>query len=1235
MRFAFFQLGIRAKLIALFLAIKVIPLILLALLAWQGVSSLGGVVAGLADGWSTEVRNLASAMGTNFTREAENALNERAREELERLTTDTARAVADFLHDRDRDILLAAQLEPGNDSYRGFVANRRRGLFDAGKWGLADDGKAWTPVGGKTEPAESIAPRNPENRQDFHYRPPETVLRKVERPLYHEITFVGLDGREKVKVSTSSLLPADLRDVSKRDNTYCRAETYFAEISRLKPGQVWVSEVIGPYVGSRIIGSTAPDAAKRLGIPFEPEKEAYAGRENPVGKRFQGIVRWATPVVRNGQVVGYVTLALDHAHLMSFTDNLSPTSDRYAAIPNAADGNYAFMWDHLDRAIAHPRHHSIVGFDPARGVRVVPWLTDDLYAGWQQSGLPLQRFLDSIPPFDRQSRDRKPAPALMRAGMLGLDCRYLNFAPQCQGWHDLTEKGGSGSFLINWSGVWKLTTAAAIPYWTGQYAKSPRGFGYITIGANIDYFHQPAVLTGNKMAALVSEFGAHMQQEQNSLHAKMTEAMANIAGSLSVTTLGMIAMVIAIAIWLARVLTRRITYLTDGLQRIEQGDFSYRLDKAADDEMGRLVDSLNRMADSVQASILKLEESQIEALQKSEEQYRQVVNNAVEGILVLQEGCIVFANPPFARMAGRSHEALDGLSVADLAHPADQAQLTAVLSESAWADGVNRRCAFRFAGGDSATIWTELSAVGISWLGQPAMLVFVSDVTERHRLEVNIKEVLAERETILEHAVVGIAFLNPEGRPLWANRAMGDLFGIEPRQTFGSSLEPYYATRDEYLAMGKAALSAIQRRQPYIVEARMRRADGTLFWAQVSGRAINPDDLSQGTVWVVTDISQRRELEEKLLRTTAEWETILQSTLIGITYTSNRVLRFVNQTFADMVGRDRAEMIGHSSQIYYPDEESWRQTGDLAYPVLARGEPYAGERRLKRKNGETFWAQIYGKCVYPSDPARGVIWTFIDISERRKAEQDILKLVVEQRQLNELKNRFVSMTSHEFRTPLATILSSAELLRYYGKRLPDEEKEQVLINIDAAVMRMTRLLDNVLVLGRADAGQLEFKPAPTHIAGFCRKLVEEVAQAAMQGGHGSPSFNYSCANAEDMVLVDEKLLQQLLGNLLSNAFKYSPNDQPVHFDVDSDDEVIRFRIADKGIGIPPEHLPKLFATFQRARNVGSIAGTGLGMAIVKRALDLHGGKITVDSAIGLGTTFTVTIPKQLIDEATA
>ncbi|MCL2124238.1 MAG: hybrid sensor histidine kinase/response regulator, partial [Desulfovibrionaceae bacterium] len=469
-----FGFGMRAKLIALFVVIKVIPLVLLAVLAWKHSWLLGDELR-----QRTELLINTAIQAIEKTNEvaisdAVEALDARSRDDIERMTTDTARRVADFLYARDSDILLAASLQPDAATYTSFIERRRGLLIQPGAWKLSDDGTSWVEAADAAT-AQDIHSSIAENTTNFHYRAPEHFTYES-RPLYLEMTFVDVQGRELIKAVSAPRMPPQLKDISERRNTYARAETYFSGLKELRPGDIYVSDVIGSYVRSRVIGAYTPAGAAKAGEDFAPEKSAYAGRENPVGKRFQGIIRWATPVERNGEVIGYVTLALDHDHLMEFTDHQTPMAERYTRIPDAAQGNYAFIWDHKGRSIVHPRHFSITGYNPETGDPEIPWLESSVYDAWQASGKSYAEFIPTVSTFHEQTNAKKPARELTRQGLVGLDCRYLNFAAQCTGWFDLTRDGGSGSFLIKWSGLWKLTTAAAIPYYTGQYGASRRGF---------------------------------------------------------------------------------------------------------------------------------------------------------------------------------------------------------------------------------------------------------------------------------------------------------------------------------------------------------------------------------------------------------------------------------------------------------------------------------------------------------------------------------------------------------------------------------------------------------------------------------------------------------------------------------------------------------------------------------------------------------------------------------------
>jgi PAS domain S-box-containing protein len=595
-----FGLGMRAKLIVIFLLIKVIPLVLLTYIAWRQFGALGADLS-LRMGELTSIMNsVLSQTGEISVRNSVEALNDRATDDIERMTTDLASQVADFLYERDNDIRFLATLPPTPENYRRFVESRRGRLIKKGRWALAPDGKSWVPI--ESAPSgKTVESSNRENDRRFRYRQPD-VFDYEYMPLYLEASFVDLEGNEVIKAVTSPRMDSELRNVSDRRNTFVKAETYFEEMKDLPPWGIYVSDVIGAYVPSRFIGMYTPENLAARGLDFKPEEEAYAGMENPNGRRFEGLVRWATPVFENGEKIGYATLALNHDHIMEFTDHLVPTKERYAELPSAYEGNYAFIWDYKCRSICHPRHHSITGFDPETGEPQVAWLEESIYEAWQKSGRSYVDFIKDQPTFVEQSVNKKPAPELTAAGLVGLDGRYLNFAPQCTGWFDLTSEGGSGSFVILWSGLTKLTTAAAIPYYTGHYGESKRGFGIVTIGAGLDYFQSPAMETKEELDILISDANSHLSSAEKENQEAISKNLADTATQLITSAGIMIVFVVLIAIWMASVFTNSITKLINGISRFHAGERQFRFNAPVKDELGTLADAFDEMADSIEES---------------------------------------------------------------------------------------------------------------------------------------------------------------------------------------------------------------------------------------------------------------------------------------------------------------------------------------------------------------------------------------------------------------------------------------------------------------------------------------------------------------------------------------------------------------------------------------------------------------------------------------------------------
>jgi signal transduction histidine kinase/ActR/RegA family two-component response regulator/HAMP domain-containing protein len=288
---------------------------------------------------------------------------------------------------------------------------------------------------------------------------------------------------------------------------------------------------------------------------------------------------------------------------MEFTDHIIPTSERYTEIPSAYEGNYAFIWDYKCRSIAHPRHHSITGYDGGTGEPQVPWLEESIYKAWQASGRSYVDFIKDQPVFVEQSVNKRPAKALTDKGLVGLDGRYLNFAPQCTGWFDLTEDGGSGSFVILWSGLTKLTTAAAIPYYTGQYGESRRGFAFVTIGAGLDDFHRPAKETERALNEVIESANENLDVAVRETDAAISGNLMSTTYQLIISAAVMIVLVVLIAIWMASVFTGSITNLIKGISRFRAGERHFRFNSSVKDELGTLADSFDDMADSIVASI--------------------------------------------------------------------------------------------------------------------------------------------------------------------------------------------------------------------------------------------------------------------------------------------------------------------------------------------------------------------------------------------------------------------------------------------------------------------------------------------------------------------------------------------------------------------------------------------------------------------------------------------------------
>ena len=610
-----------------------------------------------------------------------------------------------------------------------------------------------------------------------------------------------------------------------------------------------------------------------------------------------------------------------------------------------------------------------------------------------------------------------------------------------------------------------------------------------------------------------------------------------------------------------------------------------------------------------------------QALRLSQERYRAVIDHVNEGMIVIKDQRVVFANPRAAEIAGMSLEDMQQIGFLHRIHPDDHALVLDRQNRRLAGEAVPSRYELRLLLPDGEVRWIGISVTVVPWDGEQATLTFFSDISSKRSLEEKLRDTLQERETVLENSLVGIAFLTPEGAFRWSNRALAKMFGIPADAGGPTAWCALFCSPDEHLRVAKEIADCNREGRIYQSDLEMRKFDGSLFWATVSGKPVSVIDKTQGSVWAVMDISPRKALEAALARASSEREAIFNSALVGISYNVGRRIQWVNDKYVEMTGYPREELVGRSTRLFYADGETFETHGRETVAALIRDGVYVEERRLLRRDGETLWVQLAGRCVSANNPAAGVIWTLLDITERRRAEDNIRAALQREKELNDLRSRFVSMTSHEFRTPLAAILSAAELLREYSDRMPESEKAEILESIGAGVHRMTRMLDRVLLIGQVDAQMLEFRPQQIDLPALCHAIVDEARLQSKGACTVETRFSPSVANG----LFDAKLLRHIFGNLLSNAIQYSPRGGQVAFTISDRAGRTVFEVEDQGIGIPAEEMAHLFESFHRASNVGDIPGTGLGMAIVKTAVELHGGSIEVQSDPGRSTLFVVTL----------
>jgi PAS domain S-box-containing protein len=456
-----------------------------------------------------------------------------------------------------------------------------------------------------------------------------------------------------------------------------------------------------------------------------------------------------------------------------------------------------------------------------------------------------------------------------------------------------------------------------------------------------------------------------------------------------------------------------------------------------------------------------------------------------------------------------------------------------------------------------------------------------------------------------------------------------DLIGKSDFDFFSHEVAEHWKNREQAIMRAGQPIRDIEIFEPWRHDSRR--------WVVVSTVPLRDD---QGEVYGLLgysrDITQRKQAEEQLreaydllerrvIERTAELqaskqhiEAILNNSPEGILLLSpDLLIRLINPAFERLFASQPNEYVDKSLFDLFE--------GAVAHEILAvvqimtvETPSQQIETRARRKDDTIFDARFSLKYF----PDGGLVCTISDITVHKQAEETLRLALAAEKELGELKMRFVSMASHEFRTPLAAIQATTDTLIAYRQKFTESQVEQKYHRIKEQVKHLTDIMDDVLQLARMQARRAEFNPAMLNFDLLCQNVIEEFRDRT----DIQHQLVYQVDGPVKETMLDKKLMRQITSNLISNAIKYSPLDKPVAIHLDFRLNTVVFSVSDQGIGIPESDKAHLFEPFHRASNVGVISGTGLGLVITKESVERHGGMISFESQIGVGTTFTVHIP---------
>lgn len=464
-----------------------------------------------------------------------------------------------------------------------------------------------------------------------------------------------------------------------------------------------------------------------------------------------------------------------------------------------------------------------------------------------------------------------------------------------------------------------------------------------------------------------------------------------------------------------------------------------------------------------------------------------------------------------------------------------------------------------------------------------------------------------------------------DGIITYANENIEKIIGYTIEEIKGKHFSEFIHPDDVEYATKIFDKALLQNEHTENFRFRICHKDGRFLHFDFKAHSIFKDGVYKGGIGVGHDVTARLITEEALGKSEEIYKVVVDKARDVIyTVSPEGIVTSVNEFMKNVTGFSAEEVIG-KPYIYFihPDEIEY---GVKIHEAIMRGEkPPVFEMRFLKKSGDYLNAEFSTTPLFHEGKFLGTLGIGRDITEKKKNEENLKLALMKERQINELKQHFISMVSHEFRTPLFLISGTAELLENETKAYSDDKIKKNFKIIKDNVKRLSKTLDDIVLLCSENYEDI-FKPRPLNVIDMCLTIVKEVCMDLKS--EDRIKFSY-CEKISQVntYFIDYEIMRHILTNLLNNAVKYSAGSaEPVEFRIENIDNILKFTISDRGIGIPEAEIKNLFHTFMRASNASKVPGTGIGLALVKKFVDIHKGEIFIKSAVNEGTKVFVNIP---------